>query len=306
MNQSAHIEISVIIGRVSTEDSDRILETVAGFAAGADGIGYEIVIVDRINDELSQRLSRDYPEVIHIACQSHLSLPEMRTLAFEASSGRIVAVTEDHCVPAAGWLRLALETFASGGETLVAIGGAVVNGVKDTGLDWATFLCEYSYFSPPVIEGVTPILPGMNVAYRRRVLEAASRSTLTSGFWETTLHDKLVADGGTLRSLNALVMYHCKRFSFGLFARQRFIYSRYYAGLRSQSSGLAGRLAMSIAALALPPLLLWRVFTAARAKQLSSEFRAALPSLATLVVVWAVGESVGALSGPGSALARIE
>ena len=300
------IEISVVIGRVSTEDSQRILETIAGFRAEADGIAYEIIIVDRMNDALSQQLANGFPEVKHIACAAALSLPEMRTIAFEASRGSIIAVTEDHCVPAPGWLRLALDTFAAGDEKLVAIGGAVVNGVKDRGFDWATFLCEYSYFSPPVVEGVSRVLPGMNVAYRREVLAAVPRDTLTSGFWETTLHEKLLADGGTLLSLNSLIMYHCKRFSFSLFARQRFIYSKYYAGLRSEHSGFGKRLTMAAASLALPPVLLWRMLTASRQKKLLREFLAALPSLSLLVIIWAVGESVGTLAGPGNALAQIE
>lgn len=306
MNVLPPIEISVVIGRVSSEDSDRILETIVGFRAGAEGLDYEIVIVDRMNDALSLQLANDFAEIKHISCAAELSLPEMRTIAFEASRGPIVAVTEDHCVPAPGWLRLALDTFTTGGNKLVAIGGTVVNGVKDSGFDWATFLCEYSYFSPPVVDGVSRVLPGMNVAYRREVLAAVPRDTLTSGFWETTLHEKLLANGGTLLSMNSLIMYHCKRFSFSLFARQRFIYSKYYAGLRSEHSGVGKRLMMATASLALPPVLLWRMLTASRQKKLLREFLAALPSLSVLVIIWSVGESVGALAGPGNALAQIE
>ena len=111
----------------------------------------------------------------------------MRTLAFEASTAPIVAVTEDHCVPAPGWARTLKTAFDEGGPELVAVGGTVVNGVTDRGLDWATYLCEYSFFSPPVVEGDSAVLPGMNVAYRRSALEGVPRDLLTSGFWETTV-----------------------------------------------------------------------------------------------------------------------
>ena len=300
------VDVSVLLGRVSTEDTDRVLETIAAFAEGAEGLRYEIVIVDRLNDTLSASLARDYPTVIHITCSNSLSLPEMRTIAFEASHGAIVAVTEDHCVPAPGWLRIVHDTFRDGEPSTVALGGSVINGVTDTGFDWATFLCEYSFFSPPVAEGPTPVLPGMNIAYRRDALESVPRSVLTSGFWETTLHSKLVEAGGVLRSLNALEMYHCKRFSISLFFRQRFIYSQYYAGLRFGSAGAVKRLMAALASLALPPILLWRMQRSARSKGLSREFVAALPALSMLVVVWALGESIGALVGPRNALARIE
>src|SRR5438045_588395 len=67
-------------------------------------------------------------------------------------------------------------------------------------------------------------------------------------------------------SLNELVMLHKKRFSWGLFASQRFIYSRYYAGRRFNDAALPKRLAASLASLALPPLLLVRAVQAADRK----------------------------------------
>lgn len=300
------IDISVLIGRVSTEDSDRILETIDAFAVDNEDVSYEIVIVDRLQDALSARLASDYPEIVFIGCGKDTSLPEMRTIAFEASHGSIVAVTEDHCVPSAGWLRHIMNAFNTGGADVAAVGGPVDNGVTDSGLDWATFLCEYSFFFPPVAEGPTGILPGMNVAYRREVLLAANRSDLTQGFWETTLHGQLLSNGGKLISGNAILMHHCKKFSFGLFARQRYIYSRYFAGLRAANWSMPKRAAMACASMALPPLLLWRVLSASRRKGLLREFAVAFPSLAVLVFVWAFGESVGAIAGTGNALAQIE
>jgi hypothetical protein len=235
-----------------------------------------------------------------------MTLTEMRTLAFEASSAPIVAVTEDHCVPAPGWAKVITDAFDRSGPELVAVGGSVVNGVTDTGLDWATYLCEYSFFSPPVTEGQSAILPGMNVAYRRKALEGVPRELLTSGFWETTVHPLLLERGDRFLSLNELVMIHKKRFSWGLFASQRFIYSRYYAGLRFEAASFPKRAAASLASLALPPLLLMRAVKAARSKSLGREMLRASPYLLALYCVWAVGESVGALKGPGNALAMIE
>lgn len=298
--------VSVVLGRVSTEDGDRVLETIAALQPQTAGAPCEIVIADRVQDTISDRIALEYPDVRLVPCPREMSLPEMRTLAFEASTGSIVGVTEDHCVPGPGWVSIVACEFEQGPPTLAAVGGSVVNGIPDTGLDWATFLCEYSFFSPPVAEGPSVILPGMNVAYRRSLLEAAPRERLTSGFWETTVHPELLAAGGEFRSLNALPMFHKKRFSWRLFAAQRFIYSHYYAGIRFQGAGLGTRAAAAIASVALPPVLLWRIAKAARGKSLEREFRSALPWLAMLVVIWAAGEIVGALLGPGDALSRIE
>ena len=101
-------------------------------------------------------------------------------------------------------------------------------------------------------------------------------------------------------------MFHKKRFSWRLFASQRFIYSRYYAGLRFGSAALPKRIAASLASLALPPVLLMRAVKAARRKGLGREMFVLRLTLLPLYCVWAVGESVGALRGPGNALAMIE
>lgn len=298
--------LAVILGRVSTEDSDRVLETIEALDPSVSGEECQIVIADRLQDAVTQIIRRTYPHVQLIACPPETSLPELRTLAFEASTAPIVAVTEDHCVPAPGWGRLITNAFQLGGDDLVAVGGSVVNGVTDTGLDWATFLCEYAFFSPPIAQGPIDVLPGMNVAYRRSALERLPRHFLTNGFWETTVHPILLQAGHRFLSLNELVMLHKKRFSWGLFARQRFIYSRYYAGLRFGKSAPVKRAAASVAALALPPLLLGRAVQAARRKRLGSELWHALPHLMGFYLIWALGESVGAMRGPGEALRMIE
>lgn len=298
--------IAVVLGRVSTEDGDRVIETIEALDPEVSGERCEIVIADRLGDHISKRILADYPHVELISCAADTTLPEMRTIAYEASTAPIVAVTEDHCVPTPGWARRIVAAFDEGGPDLVAVGGSVVNGVTDSGLDWATYLCEYSFFSPPVAEGDAGILPGMNVAYRRTALEEAPRELLTSGFWETTLHPLLLKKGGRFLSLNELVMLHKKKFSWKLFASQRFIYSRYFAGLRFGHSAFPKRAAVAAASLALPPLLLTRAVQAARKKGLGREMLRASPYLVPLYVIWAVGESVGALRGPGRALAMIE
>jgi hypothetical protein len=298
--------ISVVLGRVSTEDTDRVIETIEALHPSVSGEECEIVVADRLQDELTRRIRRDYAHVRLIDCFPGMSLPEMRTLAFEASAAPIIAVTEDHCVPAPGWARTLKIAFDEGGPELVAVGGSVVNGVTDRGLDWATYLCEYSFFSPPVAEGESAILPGMNVAYRRNALQSVPRELLTNGFWETTVHPLLLERGGRFLSLNELVMLHKKRFSWGLFASQRFIYSRYYAGRRFGDAALPKRAAASLASLALPPLLLVRAVQAARRKGLGREMWRASPHLIAFYCIWALGESVGALRGPGKALAMIE
>jgi hypothetical protein len=296
--------VAVLIGLVSTEDGERILETLTALDDDRDH-ACEVVLVDRRGGQVSAEIARRFPQALLVGCPPEATLPAMRAQALSRSRAPIVAVTEDHCVPCKGWLGQIVDAFASDPD-LTAVGGPVQNGVFDTGFDWATFLCEYSYFSPPIDEGRTAVLPGMNVAYRRDVLTAMPVTALTDGFWETTVHQRLLDGGGRFQSRNRMVMFHCKRFSAGLFLRQRFVYSRYYAGLRFPGRQAAKRAVAAVASLALPPILLGRIIRSSFAKDLRGPLLQALPALLPIVCVWAVGESWGYVRGPGRALAEIE
>lgn len=301
------VTFSVLIGLVSTEDRDRILETLDSLRRQEGDHACEVILADRRDDAVSEIIKERYPEARLIACPAGMSLTELRTAAFDQAAGEFVIVTEDHCVPSANWLAAMHAAFRDAPEGTAAVGGCVENGVDDTGLDWATFLCEYSAALAPVPEGPTGQLPGMNVAYRRSALAALDRSLLTKGFWETTVHPELLRKGLKLYSSNKIVLYHCKKFSFGLFARQRFIYSRYFAGLRFRRGQVAWRLAACALSAALPAILLWRICRQVWAKgRLRAELASALPSLLVFVVIWSLGEMAGYLAGQGDALSRIE
>lgn len=300
------VEFSILVGRVSTEDSRRILETLAALKAQAADASYEVVIADRLHDDVTDRLACKYPEVVLIRCAPGTELPGMRTDALARARGRFVIVTEDHCVPAPGWLAAFRGAFESAPVGTLAVGGCVENGVCETALDWATFLCEYAGALAPVQEGPSADLPGMNVAYRREAFEGIDPALLRKGFWETTLHPVL-RERGQLVSTNAVRLHHCKKFSLGLFCRQRYVYSRYYAGIRFAPEARAMRAAAALATLALPPVLLWRIARSVRAKRrLGREFAAASPYLALFATIWAAGEIAGYIGGPGDALAEIE
>jgi hypothetical protein len=86
---------------------------------------------------------------------------------------------------------------------------------------------------------------------------------------------------------NSIQIFHKKRFSLRLFIHQRFLYSRYYAGLRMFRSTLVARLLMSILALGLPALDLLRIGrNLMTKKRLIPQFTRALPYLIVFVVIW--------------------
>jgi hypothetical protein len=298
---------SILIGRVSTEDSARIFETLNALRAQKGSPTYEVIIADRLGDAVTELLSVGYPEALVIRCATETSLPELRALAFDRARGIYVVLTEDHCVPPEDWLASILEAFRVAPELTVAVGGTVENGICDTAFDWATFLCEYSTFVGPIRSGPARSLPGMNVAYLRSAIIEIDRTVLLRGFWETTVHPVLAQKGLILYLSSSVLILHKKKFSFALFAQQRFLYSRYYASLRFTRSEVAARWAMCALTSALPPLLLFRIIRSLVVKKrLFPQFIRAFPYLVVFVLIWAWGEMVGYISGPGDALLRIE
>ena len=129
---SSSIEFSVIAGRVSTEDSDRIIETLEALRNQEGRPNYEVLLVDRLGDSISEQIKNNYPNVKLIRCEPQVDLPTMRTIALKQSVGQVVAVTEDHCVPATDWLKNLRNIFDEN-QSASVVGGCVINGVDDSG-----------------------------------------------------------------------------------------------------------------------------------------------------------------------------
>jgi hypothetical protein len=147
----------------------------------------------------------------------------------------------------------------------------------------------------------------MNIACRHSIFDSLEDELLISGFWETTMHPVLLEKGWKFYSSNNILVYHCKKFSYGLFTRQRFLYSRYYGDLRFTRNRILSRALACLATILLPPVLLYRHYKHIHTKnRLDSGFRSAIPTLLVFYAAWACGEMVGYLFGSGNALARLE
>ena len=300
-------EFSVLIGRVGTEDGARILEALAALGRQAGAGPYEVIVADRLADATTREIEARFPQVRLLHVPPGTTLPAMRTTALGEARGRYIAVTEDHCIAPPDWLASFARAFAEAPPGTVAIGGAVENGVADTPLDHATFFCEYSAFLAPVAEGPAESLPGMNVAYVRAALGHLDAGDLAAGFWESTAHPALARAGGRLLSTNRVRIVHAKKFRPGFFLRQRFLYSRHFAGTRFRSSHPARRALACAATIVLPGVLLARIVRSVLAKPgARAHLPAAIPWLSLFVITWSLGEMIGYAAGPGGALPRIE
>jgi glycosyltransferase involved in cell wall biosynthesis len=301
--KGSEVDASVLVGSVNGGEWIHVL--LDALERQETKRRYEVIVADRTTDGTYKRIAREHPNVQLLNAHSRTTLPELRTQALEASRGKYIFVTEDHTVPPPHWIERFVAELEGAPETVAAVGGPVDNVMVEDSVDWAAFLCEYSGYLPPLESADVQDVPGMNIAYRRSAFDGIDRATLTRGFWESSVHPKLLADGKHFRRVGDVVIGHRKHFGFRYFLSQRYHYSRYYAGVRFQPED-AKRFAFGVLSVALPPVVLSRVARGAlRSPQYRGSAVRSLPALSCFAVAWGVGEAVGYFLGPGASLVEI-
>jgi hypothetical protein len=265
-------------------------------------VDLEVVVIDRLGEALRAQVRQAYPWVRVVEVPPGTTIPSMREIGIGNSSAPAVGVLEDHVIVRAGWARKMLDGLDEGAEV---VGGPIENAATDTIMDWASFLCEYSACLPPLPGGEVDWLPGNNVVYTRRVLDAQAAVIAEHG-WENRLHDAIRASGTALVCLPDAIVDHKKHFTFGEYVTLRYHYSRSFAGARVDGIPMVKRLAYGAGSVVLPPLLFYRTVSRIRSKGRHTErLPASLPFIALFVIAWAWGEMVGYLAGAGNSLSKV-
>ncbi len=225
-------------------------------------------------------------------------------MGFRAASAPAVAVIEDHVIVPRGWARALCDAWRETPPPGV-VGGSVANAATERLVDRAAFLCEYSHCVPPLPAGPARWLTGNNVVYSRDLLLRYA-AEVNAGKWENHLHDALRRDGVPLVCRPEICVAHKKHYTVGEYLSQRYLYARAYAGERVAGAPLLKRLAFGAAALALPPILLFRTASRVVTKRLGrADLLRALPLIALFVGSWSIGEAVGYWAGPDDAMAKV-
>lgn len=279
------------------------LACLDALAAQEGGLAVEVVVADCTDPATAAAIAQRHPEVRVLHYDEQQTIPFLRSAGVAAASARYVAITEDHCVPRADWCRNLVDGLRRTGWA--AIGGGVENGRRARTVDWAVYFCEYHSLISPVAAGPATGVPGMNVAYDMERL-GDLRGVFGEALWENFLHDRIRAAGHEIGLDPHVVVDHCKDFTVGMFTRERFHYSRAFAGKRVEGEPWSKRLAWAGATILLPPLLVSRIARAVfTRKRHRAWFVRALPLVVFFSTVWAIGEFVGYVGGPGDSLVRV-
>lgn len=260
----------------------------------------EVVVADCTDTSTRQRIRGGWPLVRLIGFEIPTSIPALRAAGIAASSAPYVALIEDHCVVRNGWADGILAAHRAGYSV---VGGPIRNGAGRL-RDWAAFLFEYSAYMEPQHAGPVLDLPGMNVSYDRRAIEAID-DLLRAAKWESWLHGRLRDRGFVLFATPAATLDHVKDFGIREFLAQRFHYARAYAAMRNDDLGWK-RAVYAVTAPAIIPLVYARIAGNVRRRGHAREFTLATPLLAMYLAATAIGEGIGYATGGGRSLLRVK
>ena len=293
--------ISVIV--VSVHGSSHLDECLEALHEQEGEFESEIIVVMPYRNDAVVRVERKFPNVKVFTSPSRMGIPQLRAIGLSNAAGETVAITEDYCVPARNWCMEIVRAHEHGYDV---VGGAIENGSSDTLVNWAAFFCEYSERMMPVQDGNSGSLAGNNSSYKRNIFERIDES-LVQNYWEYFLHRELKRLEVKMRSVPTIVVYKKKEHLFTPFMRQRFHFSRSFAGMRGSLMPLPRRVFYAVSCPILPLLMTWRIAREViRKKRFVYKFVKSLPLLSLFMVSYAGGEASGYLFGAGSSLEKVE
>lgn len=228
-----------------------------------------------------------------------------RAAGIRAARAPIVALAEDHCLPAPGWAAALIDAHR---EPWAAVGPVIRNGNPGSSISWANFLLEYGRWAPPLPRGEADALPGRNSSYKRDLLlEFGPRleAILDS---ELVLQQELQARGHRLLIEPRAAADHVNVSERAAWLPLRFHAGRVFADARVRgwtqafgARGVAWRRLLYVAGGPLIPIVRLRriLRDAHRLRGVRPSMLRLLPALVASLVADACGEIAGYAAGRG-------
>ena len=285
--------LSVIIATV--DGWDRIRTVIERLIPQLEATDAELIVVD--GSALPFPFSHDRLRRLTIPGADVFAL---RALALAEARGAILALTEDHCLPAPDWCAQILAAHEAHPD-LVLIGGSVANGSPRRLIDWANFLITFSPFMRPVpSDRGSRIPPPANVSFKRAGLPLS----VEIGQLEIALPERIQAEGRAA-VMDSIEVAHVQSHGFFSTFRHHCDNGRATAGLALIGAPRAARRKRPWTALAAAPRLIAVTVRNTLRRGVPLRAKLSLPLLAIVVASHTVGEIVGSQRGPGRSPDRL-
>lgn len=227
----------------------------------------------------------------------HRLYDRRRAKGLAAAKGRIVAMTEDHAVPAADWCANILQAHA---QPFAAIGGAIDNQV-DRALNWAWYYCDFGRYGRPLISRPAEYVSDVNVSYKREAL-AAVRDVWAQEYHETNVHWTMQQRGfAVVLDPRPVVYQHRPSMGFAAALAERVQWGRVFAQTRLRQTTGSRRALYALGTSVLPFVLSTRALGhMLRQRRSALQILRTVPALMLLLCAWSWGECLGYLAGTGN------
>ncbi len=293
-SENKQIDFSVVIA--AWNGASLLRDCLVSLEKQIEKGGAEVIVVSNFETGISESKKR-FPFVKHIVLSEKTTVPELRARGIFETQGTIVALLEDLCKFDCNWRKEIEKAYE---KPYSIVGGAVENFSGATALDWAVYFYDYGKYMLPVNSGVTDTLSGMNVSYKRELLDLLS-DNYENGFFEFFIHEELKWRGHQLYLMPSAVIFHNKNYDLKRISVQFYHQARSFAARRVVNFPLSKRFSFLLVSLTLPILLPARVVlrTVSKKRHFKKLIKS-LPFLMILMSVWAFGEFCGYLYGEGS------
>ena len=288
---SQHPELSVVI--VTICGASYLAKCLEALSSQSCKQPFEIIVAydERLPDVPS--LQKKYPHVQMTTVHGMQTPEELASIGLRETHGRIIALTEDHCIPDTQWCEQILREHAS---SYAAIGGAVEIIAEDA-LSWAFAYTDYYRYLNPVPEGKTKNLTVCNVSYKREKLNRIA-DVWQHHFHEVAVNRGLQHIGEVLYLSGKLVVNQRRILTFRSAIHERYSFGRLFGSRRAIELIPRRRLLYTVFAPAIPLLLLGRMFAIVlKRKRRRRIFFISLPYLIILTLSWSLGEFIGNVTG---------
>ncbi len=301
--EAGKLALSVVI---ATHDALQVVEACLDALVMQSGaVNFEIIVADSSIDGTDQLIRARFPGVTLLHFDEPLTVPQLRGRAIAACRGPIIAVIDPFSIVAPDWTEAVVHAHALGDHPVV--GGSVEMSAlaKRSLSSWALYFNEYGLFMPPVRAGITDLVPGSNVSYKRHVLFDGEQARYPV-FWKTFVNWQARDRSGSMWLDPAIRVELFKPIPFTDFLRSRFEHGRCFAAMRVAGSGRLNRVFRVVTAPLVPAVLFARWTRGIWAKRRRREtYLLTIPLQVLLFVFWGLGEMVGYAAGEGCACQRL-
>jgi glycosyltransferase involved in cell wall biosynthesis len=277
----------VVVTRGGKQYLDRCLESLTHAESNA---GFEVIIpVDESLDHISTLEAR-YPAWKFLRTAGICSFAQLRSIGVKTATGRVVAVTEDHCLPDRNWVQAIIDAHAT---EPVAIGGTVeMSGTVDA-LNQAMYFHDYLRYMLPFASGETSMLSTANASYKMTALRAIA-DVWHLEFHAEVVHDALVAAGGRLWLSPDIVVNQHRDLEIEHALRDRYAFGRLSGSIHASRTSSAIRILNALLSPGRPLLMIVQLVPLIlRRRRNGWRLLAALPAMVMLSTAWACGECMG-------------